>query len=301
MKVLVTGGLGHIGSKLVEYLSNEGHSITVVDNISTQRYSSIFNRIPKIFSFYPIDTRDEKIEKFVDENDVVIHLAGMTDAAGSINMANELFENNLKSTINISRMTNKYNKKLVFSSSTSVYGYQENIVSEITKELNPMTPYAKCKIDEENFIQNNNSNFSILRLGTIFGVSNGMRFHTAVNKFCWDSAFYKKIVIWQDAFNQVRPYLGLGDACVSILRVIDNEKNKNEIINILTLHATPENIATEIKARISDLEIMFENHSHVNQTSYEVSNKKALNSGFVFRDQLSLEIDKTLKLLIGDA
>ena len=56
----------------------------------------------------------------------------------------------------------------------------------------------------------------ILRLGTIFGVSKGMRFHTAVNKFCYQAAFKKPLTIWKTAYDQKRPYLDLQDACAVV-------------------------------------------------------------------------------------
>ena len=82
--------------------------------------------------------------------------------------------------------------KLIHISSTSVYGSQNLYVDENCKELKPQSPYADVKIKEEKILENTNKNFSFitLRFGTIVGPSTGMKFHTAVNKFCKQS-FYK--------------------------------------------------------------------------------------------------------------
>ena len=125
--------------------------------------------------------------------------------------------NNLLSTKNVAETALNTNTKIIFLSSTSVYGTQKDVVDEdcLKEELKPQSPYAETKLKEEELIKNMGNNGLIYLLsgfGTIFGVSNGMRFHTAVNKFCWQAVMGQEISVWETAYDQSRPYLDLFDA-----------------------------------------------------------------------------------------
>ena len=129
---------------------------------------------------------------FIGAN-VVIHLAAITDAAGSIDRAEELEANNFQSTLNVSKACLEANASLIALSSTSVYGTQNDQVDESCSEieLQPQSPYALTKLKEEELLRElSNKGLKAIhcRFGTIFGASPGMRFHTAVNKFCWQAA-----------------------------------------------------------------------------------------------------------------
>ena len=88
-------------------------------------------------------------------------------------------------------------------------------------DLNPQSPYADTKIKEEAYLRDEKKlDYVILRFGTIFGVSKGMRFHTAVNKFCWQVSLQKPITVWRTAITQKRPYLDLNDAKRAIIFII---------------------------------------------------------------------------------
>ena len=106
-------------------------------------------------------------------------------------------------------------------SSTSVYGTQKDLVSEDCdiEDLSPQSPYANTKLKEEEFIlsfsKNKTLNAVILRFGTIFGISQGIRFHTAVNKFCWQASVGLPITVWK-LRTVKRPYLDLLDASRAI-------------------------------------------------------------------------------------
>ena len=108
----------------------------------------------------------------------------------------------------------------VFPSSTSVYGVSADVVFEDDDQyLNPQSPYAESKLAIEETIQQRlgeSCKYLILRLGTIFGPSPGMRFHTAVNKFCYQAALGQPLTVWKDNYDKVRPYLGINDACCAI-------------------------------------------------------------------------------------
>jgi len=206
LNILITGGLGHIGSKLITSLP--AANLFVVDNLSTQRYSSLFNlSASKKIRFFEKDVRDLDLNwlQAVGPIDVIIHLAATTDAAGNANNRDALFENNLKSTMHIGQLAKALGIKLIFPSSTSVYGSQAELVDESCKELLPQSPYAESKLAEEEALlelAKSGLQVAILRFGTIHGSSAGMRFHTAVNKFLYQAKLGVPITIWRTALHQ---------------------------------------------------------------------------------------------------
>ena len=98
MNILVTGGLGHIGSKLIDNFSNsiKIKKIIVIDNLSTNRYSSLFNLNKKKFQFIFEDIKKLNLKEIIQNHDIdiIIHLAAITDAASSFKIKSKLFRNN---------------------------------------------------------------------------------------------------------------------------------------------------------------------------------------------------------------
>ena len=127
-----------------------------------------------------------------------------------------MLKNNFGIFKKICNFCHKKKCKLIHLSSTSVYGSESGIVDETSKKLNPESPYAEIKILEENFLKKQKFDYITLRLGTITGISNGMRFHTAVNKFCLNTVLRQKLPIWNNAIDKHRPYLSLNDAANTI-------------------------------------------------------------------------------------
>ena len=217
MKILITGGLGHIGSYLLENINKfkTVKKIYIIDNLSTNRYFSLFNisNKKKIF-FYNRDLSiKNSLNNFV-KVDVVINLASITDAEGSLKIRNKIYKNNLGIFNNVIKYCKKNSAKLIHISSTSVYGEQKGLVDENCTKLEPKSPYAEIKLMEEKILNKNINKikFVSFRFGTISGVSKGMRFHTAINKFCFYAFLKKPLPIWKSMMNKPRPYLSLTDA-----------------------------------------------------------------------------------------
>jgi nucleoside-diphosphate-sugar epimerase len=182
-----------------------------------------------------------------------------------------------------------------------VYGVQEEIVDENCELscLRPQSPYAESKLYGEKLLQEMRGrlNFVILRLGTIFGYSVGMRFHTAVNKFIWQAINGEPISVWSTALNQRRPYCGLKD-CISAINLIVKENMfDGELYNILTLNLTVHDILETIKRFIPDIRVGFVDSPIMNQLSYNVSNRKSLEKGFTYNDNLEESIKETISRL----
>ena len=134
----------------------------------------------------------------------------------------------------------------------------------------------------------------ILRFGTIVGFSYGMRFHTAVNKFCYQASVGKPLTIWKTSINQKRPYLGINDACNSIQFLIKKNKFDGEIYNILSKNLSVKKIVQIIKSS-KKIKLSYVKNKIMNQLSYEVSTKKIRNLNFKFKDDLEKLILEELK------
>ena len=211
----------------------------------------------------------------------------------------EFYNNNFNATKNIVELCNKKSSKLIFASSTSVYGPQTNVVDENCKnsDLNPQSPYAHVKLKEEKYIKRYlRNNYLILRLGTIYGTSPGIRFHTAVNKFCFQAALNQPITVWKTAFNQVRPYLGVDDFNRSIIHILRNDLVSDNIFNIVSYNLSVHDIINKIKIYKKKLKISFVSHEIMNQLSYNVLNTKFKNTKFNFKSDLEKQIKNTIEL-----
>ena len=214
MKIVVTGAIGHIGSYVVRDLGIQfpKAEIAMIDNMMTQRYPSLFN-LPTLGNYHFIegDVNSIDLKSVFSGANVVIHLAAITDAAGSFDHAEELENNNYQSTVKVANACIETGSSLIALSSTSVYGTQNDVVDEdcSEEELQPQSPYATTKLKEEELItklcQEKGLQAIHCRFGTIFGASAGMRFHTAVNKFCWQAAMGQPITVWSTAYDQKRP------------------------------------------------------------------------------------------------
>ena len=304
MNLLITGGCGHIGSYIIDNIKKikKIKKTIIIDNLKTTQINSLFNSKKKNnLKFYIRDLTKEDSLKDFKKIDYVIHLASMTNAAGSFNKKKEMYRNNLTCMKNIINFCIKKKSKLIHISSTSVYGKQTNLVDETCekKYLKPQSPYADIKLMEEKMLiqAKNKLKYITYRFGTISGTSKGMRFHTAVNKFCLNAALNEPITVYKTALNQFRPYLALTDAFLLFKFTIENNFFKNDIYNALSENYTVNQILQKIKRYKKKISIKFVSSPIMNQLSYHVDKKKINKEGFFFRNKIETDIKNTLNLL----
>lgn len=305
MKIVVTGALGHIGSAFIRALPSVqlDAEIVLLDNLSTQRYASLF-ALPAIgrYSFVEVDVRAVDLRPVFEDAHAVVHLAAKTDAAGSVNDPGAVEANNFNATERVAAACMATGARLIHLSSTSVYGTQQEAVSEdcSPEELKPQSPYATTKLKEEVLVAAlaaKGLRAIICRFGTIFGTSPGMRFHTAVNKFCWQAVMRQPLSVWRTAYDQKRPYLDLVDAVRAFSYIIERDLFDGRVYNVLTLNATVRDIVEAIRAFVPSTEIAFVDSPIMNQLSYEVSAQRFLDTGFVFAGDLRRGVGDTVALL----
>ena len=302
MKIIITGACGHIGSFLVEnlYKIKKVKKAILIDNMKTNKFNSLFKLKKKpIFSFYQKDLSIKNSLSNFKNIDIIIHCASITDAANSFGIKKLMYKNNLGCMKTVLDYCIKNKTKLIHISTTSVYGKQANIVTENDQHLlNPQSPYADIKLIEEKLLSKNTNKikFNSFRFGTIAGVSKGMRFHTAINKFCLNAALNKAIAVYQTAYNQYRPYLSLRDSFKVFKFCIENNFFKNETFNALSGNFTVKQIIDKIKKYKKNVKIQYTKSPIMNQLTYHVSPLKLKKSGLVLKTDINKDIKDTLNL-----
>ncbi len=291
-KILITGGLGHIGSYLINNLP-AAYDVTAVDNMLTNKYNSLFE-LTRNINFINCDFIDIPID-VLESTDIILHLAAITDAANP-NNHDEIETINVGLTkLFIDKCAKHSDAKFIFPSSTSVYGVSSKYVTEDDdKFINPQSRYAESKIKIENYLKKSDVNYTILRLGTIFGVSWGMRFHTAVNKFCYQAALGLPLTVWKQNYDQYRPYLGLSDCRDGILQTINN-KSERQVFNLITNNYKLDHIVELINS-VKKVNLNMVDTPLLNQHSYKVDTSKIKRLGYHPRSNIYSEIKKTIAL-----
>jgi UDP-glucose 4-epimerase len=154
MKILVTGGLGFIGSHTVVSLLEAGFEVVIVDDLYNAK-KDVVNRIYEITGikapFYKIDVKDEeKLEKIFKKEDIdaVIHFAGYKAVGESVMKPLMYYENNLETTITLLKVMEKFGvRNLVFSSSATVYGVPDKVpLTEDMPVKSATSPYGETKV-----------------------------------------------------------------------------------------------------------------------------------------------------------
>lgn len=160
MSILITGGAGYIGSHTCVELLNTGYDVVVVDNLSNSKPESL-KRIQEItgksLKFYNVDILNkEKLEEVFNENEIeaVIHFAGLKAVGESVELPISYYHNNITGTLILCEVMKKHNvKKIVFSSSATVYGM--NNKSPLTEDLplSATNPYGWTKLMIEQILR----------------------------------------------------------------------------------------------------------------------------------------------------
>jgi nucleoside-diphosphate-sugar epimerase len=252
MRVCITGGLGYLGSKLTEKLVNKGYDVSIID---TQLYgvflkNDMLNKV-KLIKEDLLSFRNGDIQNAIKESDVVIHLAGIVGDPACDLFKGKSIDINVNGTKNVIKLCEKFNKKLIFASTCSVYGAcdKNSILTEKSKIL-PLSIYALSKYTCEGEIKRSKlKNYTIFRMGTLYGLSPRMRFDLVINTFIGKAIFGGNIEIFGG--DQYRPFLHLDDACNFYLRAIEKDIFPNKIFNLGGNNFKIVDVGKEIEKRLN--------------------------------------------------
>ena len=235
MKYVVTGGAGFVGSYLVKLLINEGHSIIVIDNLVKGTKANLEPILDKI-EFHQIDIRDyESLKKILKNIDGVFHQAALTVVQDSFDRPEEYFEVNVVGTENIFKLANENNFKVVYASSSSVYGHQNIMPITENANRNPINPYGQTKLDDEYLFEKYSemgTKIIGLRYFNIFGKGQTLEYAGVITKFL-DRIKHNEPPIIFGSGSQIRDFIHVEDVAMANLLSMTNEVS-NLLVNIGT-------------------------------------------------------------------
>ena len=149
MKYMVTGGAGFIGSHLTEKLVEQGDTVTVIDNLNTGKIENL-KSVSKKINFVQNDIRDFEVLRSLMENvDGVFHQAAMASVQDSFRIPEKFHDVNVNGTENIFKIAKEFGIKVVYASSSSVYGDTSILPTTESDEKRPINPYAKTKLEKD--------------------------------------------------------------------------------------------------------------------------------------------------------
>ena len=213
MRFAVTGGAGFVGSNLVKLLVKKGHDISVIDNLHTGKLENLEEIRDKI-EFKNIDIQDYHLmEQELKNIDGVFHQAALTVVQDSFKMPDKYHNVNVKGTENIFKIAEKNNFKVVYASSSSVYGHKEIVPILESFDKNPINPYGKTKLDDE-FLAEKYSKLGVniigLRYFNIFGKGQTLEYAGVITKFLNRLRDRKSPIIFGTG-SQIRDFIHVED------------------------------------------------------------------------------------------
>lgn len=235
---LVTGGAGFIGSNMVDYLVNLGHEVFVIDNLSTGKKNNLNEKV----NFFEMDLSDSRnlgaIKTIVKKVDFVIHMAAVPNVQQSID--DPLFTNkhNLQSTINLIDCCRNTNvKKIIFSSTSAIYGNSEVIPNNENVIVNPLSPYALQKLISEQYLKLYSELYGLksvcLRYFNVFGerMTNEGAYKSVISVFREQKEKNLHLTITNDG-NQKRDFIYVGDVVTANYLSCIKDTSKFDIYNV---------------------------------------------------------------------
>ena len=186
MKFVVTGGAGFIGSHIAKSLINEGHTVTIIDNLNTGKIENLKEILNQV-DFVKGDIRDiELLKNKLKDVDGVFHEAALASVQESFSKIKEYTDVNVGGTENILKLAKEFGFKVVYASSSSIYGNPVKIPIEEDDPKNPINPYAQTKMDDENLATKyaqNGVRVIGLRYFNVFGERQSQTYAGVIKKF----------------------------------------------------------------------------------------------------------------------
>ena len=287
-KIVITGGIGYIGTELCKIYSGESwhNKITIIDNrFVSERVSQLRNWN---MNFIHADIRDkDKVKKYLNEADVVHHLAGITDVARTKEESNPEIDKELNDVAQkgteIILTETQNNCKIIFPSTHVVFEGKEDLIENIEEDYEkfPKLPYALSKDQNEEQIKKSGKNFIILRLASVYGYSTDtMRLNIMPNLFSKISSQNGTIRLFGGG-KQLKSLVPLIDVARCFKFMEEKDDIKTDLFNVSKDKVTVEQVANICKKINSETEIIKTNDKIPN-AGYSLSNKKLLDTGFKF-------------------
>ena len=225
MNFAVTGGAGFIGSHLVKHLISQGHGVIVIDNLYRGRLSNLGEVQDKV-NFVKLDILDfENLKKTLQNVDGIFHQAALTSVPESYEKEDEYKKVNVVGTENVFKIAKEFQIKVVYASSSSVYGNIEKIPITEDFKRKPINPYGLTKLEDE-LLAEKYAKLGVqiigLRYFNVFGIGQTLDYAGVITKFLDKINENKSPIIFGDG-SQIRDFIFVNDvAKANLAAMISN-------------------------------------------------------------------------------
>ena len=300
-KIIITGGLGYIGTELCKLYSGVSwhHEILVIDNrFISERVNQLRNWNMEFIQGDILDK--DLVKKYFADADIVHHLAGITDVPRTKNEASLIQDNKIKEvaekgTQNILEVISA-KCKIIFPSTHVVYEGLKEVKTDI-KENEPTCPvlsYSSSKAINEKQLKESGKNFIILRLGSVYGYSTDtMRINIMPNLFSKISSQNGTLKLFSGG-RQIKSLVPLIDVARCFKFMEENKSINNEVFNLTKDTLTVKEVA-EICKKHNPKTTLRETNDEIPNLGFSLSNKKILNTGFKFLYNLDQNIKEMIQ------
>jgi len=235
MKFVVTGGAGFIGSNIAKFLVKSGHTVSVIDNLYRGKEQNL-QEIREEIDFHQIDLLDfDQIRNLVKDSDGVFHQAALTSVPESFLQKEKYFDVNVNGTENIFKLAKEYDFKVVYASSSSIYGNTKTIPITEDSERKPINPYGVTKLEDE-LLTEKYWNLGVkiigLRYFNVFGPGQTPDYAGVITKFIENLSQSKSPIVFGDG-SQIRDFISVDDVAEANLVSMESQADHN-FINIGT-------------------------------------------------------------------
>jgi nucleoside-diphosphate-sugar epimerase len=287
--VLVTGGLGYIGSELVPLLDRDERvdSVDVLDNLSLGSPRALKGSLTETIGFSRGDVREYgHVESAMRDADVVIHLAAITGAASTHDRRDETFAINRDGTENVLTAAGKTGvENVVFASSCNLYGRAASTDLDETVDPDPINPYAETKLEGEGLLREAMDEYGFdgtaLRMATNYGDAPGVRFNLVVNTFVFRALTDRALTVYGDGSNW-RPFIHVRDAARAYARAALSPDDWDHLVYNVGANSGNyriSEIATLVSEEVAPVDVTYLKDEHPGP-SYHVSFDRIDGTGY---------------------
>ena len=256
MKFIVTGGAGFIGSHLAKFLIKNNHEVSIIDNLVRGTLDNI-SEIKNDAEFHKVDISNyNELDTVIDSVDGIFHEAALASVPQSFKEPERYHEVNAIGSENIFKIAKKYDAKVVFASTSSVYGDQTHFPVKEDAETHPLNPYGKSKLEAEKFASKyakEGVRAIGLRYFNVFGIGQNPDYAGVIPKFIERLSKHESPIIEGDG-KQIRSFTFVDDVVKANFLAFQSDVN-HEFINIASEDMTTINELAEIMIEMSELDL----------------------------------------------
>ena len=252
MKFVITGGAGFIGSHIAKHLVEKNHDVIVVDNLSRGRLENL-STIKEQIEFKKIDILNfDSLKEVISNSDGIFHQAALTSVPESFIQKEKYHNVNVKGTENIFKLAKEFKKKVVYASSSSIYGNSITMPIQENFEKNPINPYGVTKLDDEKLAEKyHDLGVSIigLRYFNVYGIGQTNDYAGVITKFIDQINLNESPIIFGDG-THTRDFISVEDIAKANLLSMES-KTEFSFLNIGTGISTSIKTLAEMMIKLS--------------------------------------------------